>query len=704
MHRYSVQRVGDEYVYTRIFEEWEDSDYVDDDEELVISQENAQLIAWIDGFEETLPTIEEVHARYYELVGKHIADDSSSRNYIERFWLHRLLNGTAKRDCILRLPGYGLPLSFGIDNKKRQPFLLGLHEEDWRSRTLMNREVCMLKLEEDITNKPHWWEKVLKTDIVSKWKQEALQIPWASYQQNGDFTSQMVDVCFMDLATKAKIYEQMKLISVMESSSCAMKSDALLSNELTQKLRAAAALLEDVPGSQRDWHPGSNEMVLDLVHPSLWPLVFGRSRIVCDKYVTLDKCLDRCGSGKVIPEPERPHLRMPGGIRSFAEDNDKRALSLRYQWLPCDVDLTGGRPRIKSYVNNLHPIRYKAVYSLIEELIAKSLSAWDIVCRSARKEFRFKRFGTVHEVKWTCNVPEICAKMHGCYPSSRSFAEGEDYDSGSETSSVFEEGERLNREWWSETHKIKCPEPLEDATYPLNASHFKSEGFFNDASQIQVIVKMANIHLTPEKPRYDGGSWHVEGQLNEHICATALFYYDSDNITESRLSFRTHADRDNLRDRLSYSQGDHHGIEAIFAIKTKGDKMQDLGSVMTPEGRALFFPNIYQHRVEPFELADKTRPGYRKIVALFLVDPVIPIISTGNVPPQQKYWWKDELRESEPLNCLPSEIMDMITEKVDFPYGIDEARQIREDLILERKVVNSDSLRQRAQNWNFCEH
>ncbi|QGI69858.1 hypothetical protein CEK26_002190 [Fusarium fujikuroi] len=639
MHRYSVQRVGDEYVYTRIFEEWEDSDYVDDDEELVISQENAQLIAWIDGFEESMPTIEEVHARYHELVGKHIADDISSRNAIERFWLHRLMNGTAKRDGILRLPGYGLPLSFGIDNKKRQPFLLGLHDEDWKSRTLMNREVCMLKLEEDITNKPHWWEKVLKTDIVYKWKQEALQMPWASYQHNGDFTSKMADACFKDLAAKAKIYEQMKLIPVMESSSCAIKSDALLSHELTQKLRTAAALLEDVPGP--------SETGIREATRWCWTLFTPHSGRWCLADLELS-----------------PTNTMPDGSPFFTEYNDKRALSLRYQWLPCDVDLTGSRPRIKSYINNLHPVRYKAVYSLIEELIEKSLPAWDIVCRSARKEFRFKRFGTVHEVKWTCNVPEICSKMPGCYPSSRSFAEGGDYDSGSETSSVFEEGERLNREWWSETHKIKCPEPLEDAAYPLNASHCRSEGFFRDASQIQVVLKMANIHLTPEKPRYDGGSWHVEGQLNEHICATALFYYDSDNITESRLSFRTHADRDNLRDRLSYSQGDHHGIEAIFAIKAKGDKMQDLGSVMTPEGRALFFPNVYQHRVESFELADKTRPGYRKIVALFLVDPVIPIISTGNVPPQQKHWWKDELRESEPLNYLPSEIMDMIKKSV----------------------------------------
>jgi hypothetical protein len=30
---------------------------------------------------------------------------------------------------------------------------------------------------------------------------------------------------------------------------------------------------------------------------------------------------------------------------------------------------------------------------------------------------------------------------------------------------------------------------------------------------LQVIVKLANIELTPENPEYQGGTWHVEGQL-----------------------------------------------------------------------------------------------------------------------------------------------------------------------------------------------
>ena len=30
---------------------------------------------------------------------------------------------------------------------------------------------------------------------------------------------------------------------------------------------------------------------------------------------------------------------------------------------------------------------------------------------------------------------------------------------------------------------------------------------------LQIIVKLANIELTPDNPEYEGGSWHVEGQM-----------------------------------------------------------------------------------------------------------------------------------------------------------------------------------------------
>ena len=43
---------------------------------------------------------------------------------------------------------------------------------------------------------------------------------------------------------------------------------------------------------------------------------------------------------------------------------------------------------------------------------------------------------------------------------------------------------------------------------PLNFKELYGE----EGRPLQIIVKLANIELTPEKPRYGGGTWHVEGK------------------------------------------------------------------------------------------------------------------------------------------------------------------------------------------------
>lgn len=44
-------------------------------------------------------------------------------------------------------------------------------------------------------------------------------------------------------------------------------------------------------------------------------------------------------------------------------------------------------------------------------------------------------------------------------------------------------------------------------------------------------MKLANIVLTPEKPEYNGGVWHVEGMENEQIVSSGIYYYHSENIS-----------------------------------------------------------------------------------------------------------------------------------------------------------------------------
>ncbi|KAJ0398565.1 hypothetical protein ATCC90586_010361 [Pythium insidiosum] len=52
-------------------------------------------------------------------------------------------------------------------------------------------------------------------------------------------------------------------------------SDSIVPADVKAKFVREVSVLEDVPDEQKDWHPGSNNQVLDLVHPSLYCCVYG---------------------------------------------------------------------------------------------------------------------------------------------------------------------------------------------------------------------------------------------------------------------------------------------------------------------------------------------------------------------------------------------------------------------------------------------
>ncbi|KAF7339044.1 hypothetical protein MVEN_01980600 [Mycena venus] len=133
--------------------------------------------------------------------------------------------------------------------------------------------------------------------------------------------------------------------------------------------------------------------------------------------------------------------------------------------------------------------------------------------------------------------------------------------------------------------------------------------------------------------------------------ARGIEYYDEENITESRLSFRVptrqpeyHVD-DNNRDC----------VYTLYGFVVKGYETR-------PDA---FLPNQYQHCVSPFKLSDPSRPGHRKILAIFLVDPIKPIPSTTVVPPQQAEWAAEALQEAHQDSGsraarLPQEVVDLV--------------------------------------------
>jgi len=205
--------------------------------------------------------------------------------------------------------------------------------------------------------------------------------------------------------------------------------------------------------------------------------------------------------------------------------------------------------------------------------------------------------------------------------------------------------------------------------------------------------------------KFEDRSLNLVLPQNEHICATALYYYDLENITESRLSFRQQCDIDDADD-ISYQQEHHEWLSEVFGCEQDGPAIQDIGDVTVKEGRLITFPNVFQHRVLPFQLADKSKPGHRNILALFLVDPHIKVISSANVPCQQKAWWAQELLKNGVLLNLPTELANIIIDDVDdFPIGLKQAKGLRLEVMEERKnfVIRHTETFQ-SDTFSLCEH
>lgn len=55
------------------------------------------------------------------------------------------------------------------------------------------------------------------------------------------------------------------------------ESKALVPAELNKRLLCEVNKMRDVPDDEKDWHPGSDNQVLDLVHPSMYCLRYQKS-------------------------------------------------------------------------------------------------------------------------------------------------------------------------------------------------------------------------------------------------------------------------------------------------------------------------------------------------------------------------------------------------------------------------------------------
>lgn len=182
--------------------------------------------------------------------------------------------------------------------------------------------------------------------------------------------------------------------------------------------------------------------------------------------------------------------------------------------------------RITSYINNLHPRGNEPLYEAVEKIIAKAIPLWNRTLGPLSDDpgspvVRIPFEGPVYNPDPN-NVPDDEK------PQQRDDEDEDDY------------WERLVSEW--RPTLLVYPEPRKFVK-PKESAFDLREKFAEKG--LQVIVKLANIHLTPEKPEYAGGTWHVEGQLVSSMfrlvfCAVAKCLFCSNRTnTFARPRFTT---------------------------------------------------------------------------------------------------------------------------------------------------------------------
>jgi hypothetical protein len=221
-----------------------------------------------------------------------------------------------------------------------------------------------------------------------------------------------------------------------------------------KRLKDGVAKIEDVPDNEKDWHPRSDGLVLDLVHPSLYCLVYGRTKsISARKSNKLD----------AINPPQPEHC----GLQYCAW----WAMSDKFAWIPTDflIALDGSYAKAKGYINNLQ--KHSEMYPVVEELVARFVSLFDRVLTDSHPDNGK-----------TANFLRIT----GTY----AIAEG----LGDEPGYYGPEHEEEAWRAYNERRKAFIRPPTVNGSYTQDISRRKTT-YSLFGRTVQIIVKLANIHL-----------------------------------------------------------------------------------------------------------------------------------------------------------------------------------------------------------------
>lgn len=353
--------------------------------------------------------------------------------------------------------------------------------------------------------KPNPFLQISEPGVAKEWKERALN-------SGKDITENMANWIIAELEFKAMIYDYSNNVALYNGD--VTKSDSIVPASLREELAVASKALEFENQDLRYYHVGSMRKQRDLIAMALYPLVYGKTRILPDRTIGLDDALQSFGQGEVIPVPRETGItREDISWRVLARaDIEVKPYSRCHQILPADWKLgEDGRWHVATYINNLHPVRHRNIYKLIEDVFNCLIPQWNATLTPMKDMLHSRARIEYHKAEYEPLSAEAANQAPQIRPR--------------EAQSEFEE---RNDEWRMKNYKAiqpdagdfipwavpprlmsKLPTDLTstvriEKTVEVNRD-YKKRG-------LQVITRILGVDLKPEDPYYET-QWHVEGQM-----------------------------------------------------------------------------------------------------------------------------------------------------------------------------------------------
>eukprot|EP01117_Protostelium_nocturnum_P021060 TRINITY_DN99_c0_g3_i1.p1 TRINITY_DN99_c0_g3~~TRINITY_DN99_c0_g3_i1.p1 ORF type:complete len:934 (-),score=225.27 TRINITY_DN99_c0_g3_i1:76-2877(-) len=558
----------------------------------------------------------------------------------------------------------------------------------------LNKQVDLIKA--CVRDKPNWRNKLVDKEIQKRYRDELLA---------QGASEEAIFQAFSDLLDTEIIVNPFNLEVALDHA--ILYRDNLVPKELKESLEKA---LDNIAyASKKDFHPVSQGLVQDLIHPSLYPYIPGAS-YVKEGSSSYEDELERIKQQK-RQEKNKKRKEEKMDIDQEGDELDVEEKSEKEEEEEEEINEEDESDEEIDVNTNGHLKKKSKSKLSLQNLYMATLSR----PVNPKKEYKpLKMVSTSNKFfdADTEGYPWDSRELHNLMDGDHQWIPAE-FDITEDGSKIVSYINNLPKEKHQNLYGLiekvfdkalphlkevlRHVSPLHDSNgdpkYHLRPS---SNNQFYVASKkwnpmrLQVIVKAANYVIAPGQT-YEG-NWHVEGTPMERIVASAIYYYhNSPNLEDDGLAFRNLTQKENYNERRT----SYGGV--------------NLGAFRTNEDRMIVFANNIQHRVTRIK-NPSNEVGERKILCFFLVHPERRILSSEDIPKQQ---WDEVCPQLRALLLwigrnlgvsLNKDCINLILQMAKWGFTSEEAELERLKLMAQRKYFKDAESRFYEREWSLCEH